>query len=50
MTKYINIKVPEELADMIDEVIKKHTFGFRSRGEFVNEAIRKRLEDIKKLD
>ena len=44
--KYTTIQIPTELAHVIDELIGKHKFSYRSRAEFVVEAIRKRIEDI----
>jgi len=40
--KYIDVKIPEDLIGIIDkEIIGK--FGYKSRGEFVKEAVRKHL-------
>lgn len=44
---YINIKLPEELAREVDELVKDRTLGYRSRGEFVAEATRLHLLKIK---
>ncbi|MHA1852054.1 MAG: ribbon-helix-helix domain-containing protein [Candidatus Heimdallarchaeaceae archaeon] len=46
---YVNVKLPEELAKEIDEILKERTFGYRSRGEFVTEATRMLLLKIKEL-
>jgi len=46
---YVNVKLPEELAREIDEILKERTFGYRSRGEFVTEATRMLLLRIKEL-
>ncbi len=43
--KYINVKVPKTLADLIDRIVTKHVQGYRSRGEFVTDAIRKQLKE-----
>jgi len=43
--KYTNIGIPEELAKEIDILIKKLKLGFRSRAEFVTEAIRQKMEN-----
>jgi len=40
--KYTNVAIPEELASYIDDYIKKNRLGFRSRAEFVIEAILKK--------
>jgi len=45
--KYTNIGIPEELAKEIDILIKKLKMGFRSRAEFVTEAIRQKIENNK---
>ena len=42
--RYVNISIPEELAMRIDDFIKKAKEGYRSRAEFISEAIRLRLE------
>jgi metal-responsive CopG/Arc/MetJ family transcriptional regulator len=46
---YVNVKLPEELAKEIDEILKERVFGYRSRGEFVTEATRTLLLKIKTL-
>ena len=43
--KYTNIGIPKELAEEIDILIKKLNQGFRSRAEFVTEAIRQKIEN-----
>ena len=40
---YVNIKLPGELADEVDKLIKKRALGYRSRGEFVADATRATL-------
>jgi metal-responsive CopG/Arc/MetJ family transcriptional regulator len=45
--KYTNIGIPEELAKEIDFLIKKLGLGYRSRAEFVVEAIRQKMENQK---
>jgi len=45
--KYTNVGIPEELAKEIDSLIKKLKMGFRSRAEFVTEAIRQKIENQK---
>ena len=46
-TKYTNVGLPDDLIKAIDEVIKKSKLGYRSRGEFVKEAVRASLRKIK---
>jgi metal-responsive CopG/Arc/MetJ family transcriptional regulator len=41
--KYVNISITEDLAKEIDEYMKKAKEGYRSRAEFISEAIRLRL-------
>jgi len=43
----VNIKIPEELTKEIDKLVEKAVYGYRSRAEFVAEAIRERLIRIK---
>jgi len=46
LTDYINIKIPQALADKIDIIIAKRIQGYRSRGEIVNECIRQKIREI----
>lgn len=47
MTKsYVNIKLPEELSNEIDPLIEDRVLGYRSRGEFVAEAVRRLLLEV----
>jgi metal-responsive CopG/Arc/MetJ family transcriptional regulator len=46
--RYVNIKVPEELADEIDKILVDRKLGYRSRAEFIVEATRQRLMEIRK--
>ena len=48
MGKYKNIALPEDLVDRIDKVIKKSKLGYKTRGEFVKEAVRTLLNRINK--
>lgn len=41
--KYVNISITEELAKKIDEYIENSKEGYRSRAEFMSEAVRLRL-------
>jgi len=45
---YGGISLPEDLVAEIDEVIKMGYRGYTSRAEFVKEAVRKLLDEIKK--
>ena len=42
--EYVTIKLPKILVDEIDKILEKK--GFKSRAEFVKEAIRLRLEQL----
>ncbi|MEN7982713.1 MAG: ribbon-helix-helix domain-containing protein [Nanoarchaeota archaeon] len=39
--RYVNVSIPEELANKIDEYIKKSKLGYRSRAEVLIESVRK---------
>lgn len=43
MRKYINIPLPEELTGQIDKVIKTADLGYKTKTEFVKEAVREKL-------
>jgi metal-responsive CopG/Arc/MetJ family transcriptional regulator len=47
MRKYTNIALPDDLVEQIDKIIKKQGLGYKSRGEFVKEAVRNSLREIK---
>lgn len=44
MPKYTNLKVPKELSDRVDEIVSMRLDGYRTRGEFMNGAIRAHLK------
>jgi metal-responsive CopG/Arc/MetJ family transcriptional regulator len=46
--QYVNVKIPVELADEVDKILEKKLLGYRSRAEFVAEAIRDKLIQVKK--
>jgi metal-responsive CopG/Arc/MetJ family transcriptional regulator len=46
--KYVNVKIPIELANEVDKIIEKKLLGYRSRAEFVAESIRAKLVEIKR--
>ena len=48
--RYINVGIPEELVELVDEVWKSSKKGFRSRAEFVLEAIREKISREKRLN
>lgn len=42
---YVTLKIPAKLAELIDKCIKETRAGYRSRAEFVKEAVRDKLEE-----
>jgi len=49
MTNYRSVKIPNELIEDILKIIENHKeLGYRTHSEFIIEATRKRLEEIKK--
>ncbi len=45
---YTTVRLPSELMKEIDEIIRLKIRGYKSRSEFIKEAVRKSLEDLKK--
>lgn len=45
---FTTVAIPDELIEEIDEVVKSKNQGYRSRPEFIKEAIRKLLREVKK--
>ena len=43
---WVGLAIPEELAKKIDEVVKAKKHGYRSRQDFVVDAIRKLLREL----
>jgi metal-responsive CopG/Arc/MetJ family transcriptional regulator len=48
--RYVNVKVPEQLAKEIDKLVEKKLLGYRSRAEFITEAIREKLAAVKRFE
>lgn len=44
---YKNIALPNDLIERIDSVINKSKMGYKTRGEFVKEAVRSSLKGLK---
>lgn len=42
--KYVNVSIHQDLADRIDEFIKKSKKGYRSRAEVVSDAVRRMID------
>ena len=50
MVDYRNIKVPNDMIEDINSLIKKHTeLGYRTHSEFIIDAIRRRIEDVRTI-
>jgi len=45
---YINL--PKELANKIDVILELRLDGCRSRGDFIADAVRRRLDELKKTE
>ena len=45
---YATVKIPQELAATLDEFVAN--MGYRSRAEIVNDAIRRFIDERKRLD
>lgn len=43
---YVGVRLPKELIDDVDLLVGKRVMGFRSRAEFIADAIRRRLEQV----
>jgi len=46
---YVTVKIPTELADEIDNILNASKRGYKTRAEFVKEAVRIRLDEVKKI-
>lgn len=47
---YTTVKIPDPLLDEVENTIQKNPqFGYRNRSEFIVEAIREKITEIKKL-
>ena len=49
VSNYTNIGLPEDMIKQIDKIIKKTELGYKSRGEFVKEAVRKSIKELMKM-
>lgn len=48
--KYVSASIPEDLAGRVDEIIKGGKWGFRTRAELINEAVRNLIIQLKSVD
>ena len=44
--KYANFKISEQLAKKVSEIVDSGLLGYRSANEFVNDAVRRRVEEL----
>jgi len=50
LKRYTNIPLPNELVKQIDYFIKHGQCGYKTKSEFVKEAVRQKIADIIKLE
>jgi metal-responsive CopG/Arc/MetJ family transcriptional regulator len=43
---YTTVRLPKELILEIDDIIRRRVRGYKSRSEFIKEAIRRRLDEV----
>lgn len=48
INQYKNVALPGDLIERIDSVIKNSKMGYKTRGEFVKEAVRGLLKELSK--
>ena len=48
INRYKNVALPNDLIERIDSVIKNSKMGYKTRGEFVKEAVRGLLKELSK--
>ena len=47
---HLSVRVPRKLVTEVDRLAGQRVLGFRSRAEFVVDAIRRRLEGVNELE
>jgi len=47
---YLSVRVPRSLATEVDRLVDRKVMGFRSRAEFVIDAIRRLVEGVAELE
>lgn len=50
MRRYTNIPLPDELAKQIENVINLAEFGYKTKSEFVKEAVREKIIQLSKFE
>jgi metal-responsive CopG/Arc/MetJ family transcriptional regulator len=48
MGSYVTVKIPSELASKLDSLVQ--TMGYHSRAEIVNDAVRRFIDERKRLE
>lgn len=48
--RYTNIPLPDELAGQIEKVIETAELGYKTKSEFVKEAVREKLMELGKFE
>lgn len=43
---WVSVQLPEELAELVDSVVKSRKYGYRSRNDFVIDAVRQQLRRL----
>jgi metal-responsive CopG/Arc/MetJ family transcriptional regulator len=43
---YTTVRLPNELILEMDDIIRRRVRGYKSRAEFIKEAIRRHLDDV----
>lgn len=46
--RFINVSLPREIGEIIDSFLGR--YGYRSRADFVVDAIRRRAEELKRIE
>lgn len=44
---YVSVSIPIDMIEQIDKIVKSGKGGYRSRAEFIKDAVRRRLEQTK---
>ena len=47
---YLGVRLPRELVERVDALVDRRVLGFRSRAEFIADAIRRRLDQIAEME
>ncbi len=48
--RYGNVALPEDLLKQIEDVLNNAKFGYKTRAEFVKEAVRVSLKELRRLN